>query len=417
MQQPYRITKLGPAKDETLVSSREQAETILADIDRALKGKLSQHERAVKMQAQATLYNALGDVRFLESAQACYKFSKTAQSAYLVAVALHMMGRIPEALQWYERAYQMPHEAGFKIDVSYASTFLFQGDWPNWHAQVRKLKQRAVYAAYLNEWRGEPVPEISLIGEGGYGDIILHSRWYKAIEDCGVKVTLYLADYFWEAQFMELARAQVWMPTIKRLHDCPAHTPAIGVFDLPALWDTTPSDLLPSIKWTVGGEKVAKFAGFFGEKKPNVGICWSAKSSEAPLVCDGVYRSLTHEQVQRIIDTNPQVNWVNVQWQPDWLPEGICAPKRDGWLDTAGLIKNLDLLVTVDTGTMHLAAALGTPTWVLLSGATDAKFQLTGNTMPWYDNMRLFRNNDFGFDNAVNNLISAITGSEIVRKT
>lgn len=416
MQQPYRVTKLGPDKDETLVASRAQAENLLSSITAQLEGKLSRHDRAVKLAARATLLNVLGDAAFLPAAREAYAFSKTAHHAYLVACAMHMDGDYAGSLEFYKRAHDLPHDPGFKIDVSYASMFLVKGDWLNWHKEVRKLKQRAVYAAYLPEWHGElPIQQLSIIGEGGYGDIILHSRWYKELADRGIDVTFYLADYFFEHQFMDLYNQQ-GLPKVKRLKECPGHIKAIGVFDLPALWDTTPATLLPNLQWYPSPEAIEKYAFVREVDKLNVGICWSARSSEAPFVADGVYRSLLPEQVQRIIDANPQLNWVNVQYKPEWVPNGVQVPDRAGWADTAGLLANLDLLVTVDTGTMHLAGAMGVPTWVLLSGAHDAKFGLTEETMPWYPTLRLFRNNAFGFENAVNNLIAAITASDLAQQ-
>lgn len=59
--------------------------------------------------------------------------------------------------------------------------------------------------------------------------------------------------------------------------------------------------------------------------------------------------------------------------------------------DTAALISQLDLVITVDTAVAHLAGALGKQTWVLLSFAPDWRWQLYRDDSPWYPSMRLFR--------------------------
>ena len=59
--------------------------------------------------------------------------------------------------------------------------------------------------------------------------------------------------------------------------------------------------------------------------------------------------------------------------------------------DTAALISNLDLVISVDTSVVHLAGALGRPAWVLLPAVTDWRWLLGREDNPWYPTIRLFR--------------------------
>jgi ADP-heptose:LPS heptosyltransferase len=60
--------------------------------------------------------------------------------------------------------------------------------------------------------------------------------------------------------------------------------------------------------------------------------------------------------------------------------------------DTAGLIDNVDLVISVDSAISHLAAAMGKPTWIMLNKyAVDWRWLLNRDDSPWYPSARLFR--------------------------
>ncbi len=64
--------------------------------------------------------------------------------------------------------------------------------------------------------------------------------------------------------------------------------------------------------------------------------------------------------------------------------------------DTAALIENLDLVISVDTSVAHLAGTLGKKTFILLPFSPDWRWMLNTNDSPWYPNVKLFRQNSIG---------------------
>jgi hypothetical protein len=62
--------------------------------------------------------------------------------------------------------------------------------------------------------------------------------------------------------------------------------------------------------------------------------------------------------------------------------------------ETAAVIENLDLLISVDTSVAHLAGALGRPVWILLPYVPDWRWQLMRTDSPWYPTARLFRQSE-----------------------
>ena len=68
------------------------------------------------------------------------------------------------------------------------------------------------------------------------------------------------------------------------------------------------------------------------------------------------------------------------------------APRLQDFADTAGVIANLDLVISVDTAVAHLAGALGKPCWLLLPDhRCDWRWLTERSDTPWYPSMRLFR--------------------------
>ncbi|MBL8644581.1 MAG: hypothetical protein JNK21_11660, partial [Rhodospirillaceae bacterium] len=61
------------------------------------------------------------------------------------------------------------------------------------------------------------------------------------------------------------------------------------------------------------------------------------------------------------------------------------------WAETAQVVAQLDLVVTVDTAVAHLAGAMGKPTWILLPFSPDFRWLMASEATPWYGAVRLFR--------------------------
>jgi ADP-heptose:LPS heptosyltransferase len=68
----------------------------------------------------------------------------------------------------------------------------------------------------------------------------------------------------------------------------------------------------------------------------------------------------------------------------------------EDFADTAALISQVDLVISVDTSVAHLAGALGKPLWILLPFAPDFRWMLGRADSPWYPTARLFRQQKLG---------------------
>ena len=67
------------------------------------------------------------------------------------------------------------------------------------------------------------------------------------------------------------------------------------------------------------------------------------------------------------------------------------ADYLENFADTAAAIENLDLVISVDTAVLHLAAAMGKPTWALIQFSPDWRWLLNRSDSPWYPTLKLCR--------------------------
>jgi len=135
----------------------------------------------------------------------------------------------------------------------------------------------------------------------------------------------------------------------------------------------------------------------------NVGLIWAGKTTPRD-------RSWPLERLLPLM-VDPRIAWWSLQMGPrvaDLAASGVghlvrdLSPAIGSFGDTAALMADLDLIVTIDTSAAHLAGGLGKPVWVLLRYVSDWRWQDDGEGCPWYPTMRLFRQSDpFDYDGPV----------------
>ena len=77
--------------------------------------------------------------------------------------------------------------------------------------------------------------------------------------------------------------------------------------------------------------------------------------------------------------------------------------------DTAAVIRNLELVITVDTAIAHCTGALGVPVWVALPFASDWRWMQDRDDSPWYPSVRLFRQQQWGnWDEVVDRMVTEL---------
>jgi pentatricopeptide repeat protein len=133
--------------------------------------------------------------------------------------------------------------------------------------------------------------------------------------------------------------------------------------------------------------------------RPNVGIVWRS----AQPARHEPFRSMALADFAPLISSD-EVNWVSLQVDAtederrllEHLGARHIGDRLRSFSDTAQVIKQLDLLISIDSAPVHLAGALGRPVWALLCKAPDYRWYDDRRFTPWYPSARLFRQERLG---------------------
>lgn len=319
----------------------------------------------------------------------------------ILGSALLNLNRLDEAEQALRRALAL--EPGFPLaELDLAFTLLLAGrleeGWPLYAARWRdgRLPRPAFWRAQA-EWPGPAVPlagaSIGVYGEQGWGDVLQCLRWLPLLQAQGAQVACVLQPELVplvEASFPQVTCAvrgrDVHVQWHAALMDLPARLGA-GFSTLPAQVPYLRPPEPARARWR---NKLAPWAGV-----RKVGLAWSGSTAQV----NNRNRAVPYSLLRPLAQV-PGVQCFSLQkrdagaWT-DVVPDARELVDLTGdWTDfgeSAAMIEQLDLVVTVDTAVAHLAGALGKPVWILLGPNADWRWLLQREDSPWYPTARLFR--------------------------
>lgn len=321
-----------------------------------------------------------------------------------LGTALFLMGRLAEAEATYNQTLEQ-HTDNAEVHWNRSLLWLMQGDFTRgwseyeWRWRRRDAEPRNFYAAL---WDGSPLAgrTILLHAEQGMGDTLQFIRYAPLVKRRGGTVVV-------ECQ----------PPLLKFLAGCPGVDRVVAYGDeLPPFEVHAPLMTLPAIFGTrletipceipyllVDTELRQKWRDeLAAEQGFKVGIVWQGRQERNWVA----YRSVPLSSFAPLANV-PGVKLFSLQKGPGVEQlAGQKFPVKDfsqrldeatgPFLDTAALMRNLDLVISVDTATVHLAGALGVPVWVAIPVVPDWRWMLDRTDTPWYPTMKLFRQTRLG---------------------
>jgi tetratricopeptide (TPR) repeat protein len=378
----------------------------LARFDEAL----ANHDDAVAARPNdAALLNNRGvtlhKLRRLEDALASHDSALAARPDYAEAfanrgVTLYDLKRFDEALASYDSALALRPDyadAHFFKSLSSLVTGDFERGWTEYEWRRKAPAARLTERGFPQPlWRGEDIggKTILLHSEQGFGDSIQFCRYVPLVAARGARVVMEV-----EAPLCGLMKGLAGATQVVAKGDplpnfdiqCPL--PSLPLAFKTRL-ETIPSDA-PYLR--VPEQALQHWSGLLGPKRRlRIGLAWAGNAKH---VRDRE-RSMGLRDLLPLLDI--EASFVSLQkevrsGETEMLTN--CNMRRFGeqlgdFSDTAALISQLDLVISVDTSVAHLAGALGKPAWILLTHAPDWRWLLDRNESPWYPAARLFRQSD-----------------------
>ena len=385
---------------------QQQHETALLSFERALEldprsaevlnnrgvalGQLSRHDEALASFMSA-IANAPGNIEAHTNA----------------ANTLTTLQRHSEAQQYFDLALSIkPGDSSLQWGKARALLSLgdFRQGWPLYEARLQLEHLRSLRRhTDLPRWLGDDSitgKTLLVYAEQGLGDTVQFCRYLPLLEARGAKV-------IFEVQ-PALATLLQAAPTHAQIIPVGAPLPlfdlATPLLSLPWLLgtelDTIPADLpylsaaaaqmaswqgrlasLPGLKvgmaWQ-GNIETEKHGGYIGRSSGLAAAAPLADVSGVTLI--SLQKGESSQQIAQV-PFAAKILELTDPWEM-----GVTE-----MMDTVALMSALDLIVTTDTLTAHLAGALGIPVWVVLSAAPDWRWLTEREDSPWYPTMRLFR--------------------------
>ena len=318
--------------------------------------------------------------------------------------ALKDLMRYDEAMASYDAALALQPENAM-AHCNAAALRLVTGDFERgWSHYEWRWKKELLAGAIRHfpqpQWRGD-VPlagkTIFVHSEQGAGDTIQFCRYVPMLIAAGADVVFEVLPHLHALMSDFVPKARVIVKG-SPLPPFDLHSPLLS---LPLAFgtrlDTIPA---PPAYLNARPETVAAWQARLGAKtRPRIGLMWSGNPKHEL----NQTRSTSLRTLLPLIDVD--ATFVSLQME---VGDDDAAVLREhgeivhfgrelgDFAKTAGLVSDLDLVVTVDTSTAHLAPALGRPTWILLSFIAEWRWLLDREDYPWYPTARLFRQKEAG---------------------
>jgi hypothetical protein len=316
-----------------------------------------------------------------------------------LAGALLANGSVTESIAASQRAIALNPDLA-QAHLNLALALLTRGDFQrgfeefDWGWRATWSGAGARHLGKIPIWNGEQFSgRLLLVQDQGYGDVIQSARYFSSVKALCGHLTLEAAPpilmLFGQSEWLDYlcTPSEKFAPG-----EVDFFLPLSGLFRI--FSPTFESVIVPQPYLSVAPDYSEKWRHRLGERSGlRVGLAWAGNPNHSK----DRLRSIPAEFLATL-GMIPGVQWFSLQKGQDELVTSIenLAIKSFGpdvveFSDTAAIIDQLDLVISVDTAVAHLAGAMGKRVWLLLPFVPDYRWLLERTDSIWYSSMRIFR--------------------------
>jgi hypothetical protein len=320
-----------------------------------------------------------------------------------LATACQYAHRFDEAIAAHRRALQLkPQEPEMHWNLGLA--LLTVGQFPEGWDEIEwrtKCKSQLLGRDFPQpQWNGQDLTGKTLLlhGEGGYGDSIQFVRYVPLLGNRGGRLILECQPPLLPL-FADISGPELVMARGDPLPNFDYH---ISVASLPRIFKTDLTNIPATVPYLhAPPHYLERWRPRLTGPGLKVGLVWAGASFNPA----GNLPRAANLDILIPFSQITGVQFFSLQKGPAAklpLPPGMrmtdLSEELNDFADTAAVIENLDLVISIDTSVAHLAGALTKPAWVLLQYNADFRWLLDRTDSPWYPTMRLFRQTATGTD-------------------
>ncbi|HTM74485.1 MAG TPA: tetratricopeptide repeat protein [Pseudolabrys sp.] len=331
--------------------------------------------------------------------------------------ALRYLDRPEEAIESFDRAIALAPdlaEAHWNKGLLCLSIGDFSRGWAGYEWRWRRDGELQPREFKQPQWRGEDLTgkTILLHAEQGFGDSIQFIRYLPMVAEKGGRIVLEIPD-----SLVPLVENAANVAGIYRRGDAlPRFDVHCPLMSLPLAFGTAIDTIPASVPYLHAPAKRAKVwrDRLADIGRARIGLVWSGKPSHK----NDHNRSIALARLKPLLSVTG-THFISLQREyrdSDLVVLGRLPIRRfDKFLtdfsETAAVIGELDLIISVDTAVAHLAGAMAKPLWLLLPHVQDWRWLHGRNDSPWYPTARLFRQPQIGdWDGAIAAMAKELVG-------